>query len=135
MSPILSQNREWDRTYKREKYIYSVSILVNRSDYLDRTWQALYREIVSRFARFLRVIEETYHIIYENDKYLQYIGELLGKFRKDINDRGQCDITHLCSHYSFINANRPLYPQTKNLVVNKASVPITILNESEIDRV
>lgn len=101
---------------------------MNRSDYLDRTRQTLYRDIVSRFARFLRVIEETYHIIYENDKYLQYIGELLHKFRKDINERGQCDITHLCSHYSFINANRPMYHQPKCLIVNKASVLITMLN-------
>jgi hypothetical protein len=57
VNPLLSQNKEFDKTYKREKYIYSLSILVDKSDYLEKVKQPLYKQLVSKIAKFVKIIE------------------------------------------------------------------------------
>lgn len=55
--PLLSKNQEHDKTYKREKYIYSISVLVAKADYLDKMKQPLYKETVSKIAHFFKRLE------------------------------------------------------------------------------
>jgi hypothetical protein len=54
---LLSKNKNNELIYKREKFIYSVSILVKKSDYLDKVKQPLYKHIVAKVAHFLKIIE------------------------------------------------------------------------------
>lgn len=112
--PILSKVPEWDDKYKRAIYYYSISIIVSRKDYLDKSQQPLYKQVVAKLAKFLQVIEETHHIIYDNftiPAYADYLTSILQTFRNQINTTGQCNLSHLCSHYSFINAGRPAFKQ------------------------
>ncbi len=54
-------------------------------------------------------MEETHHIIhrcYENPNYTNYLYSILKYFRSEINLRGECNLNHLCTHYTFINANK-----------------------------
>jgi hypothetical protein len=77
VNPLLSQNKDYDKTYKREKYIYSLSILVDKSEYLNKVKQPIYKQLVSKIAKFVKIIEESNHIIYDHPKYKQYIYSLL----------------------------------------------------------
>ena len=48
--PLLSANREQDKTYTREKYIFSLTLVVRKEDYLSSNRQPLYREVVNKLA-------------------------------------------------------------------------------------
>jgi hypothetical protein len=113
--------------------MYSFCILVAKDEFLRKGQQTLYKETVSRLARFFRVMEDIHRIIYE-DKDPEYIRFILRHFRQQMNERGQCNLTYLCNHYSFINASEPPFHQQPPAVTN-ATVPLTILSQREIDTV
>ena len=114
--PLLSTNRDQDKTYTREKYIYSLSLVVHKEDYLSAGRPALYRQVVSKLAQFFRVIEERHHIIYNHPAYEGYIASVLEQFLGEINERGTCDLAYLCSHYTFINTAHPVHcPSSQRL--------------------
>jgi hypothetical protein len=133
--PQLARSREWGEkiTYDRANFIYSASILVGKADFLSKGQCALYKEAVVKLARFFRVMEEMNKVIYEG-KHPEYLRSILANFRQQMNDRGHCDLSHLCSHYAFINASSPPYHQEAP-ILTPATVPVTLLSQREVDRV
>lgn len=127
VKPLLSKNKNNEEIYKREKYIYSVSILVNKSDYLDQVKQPLYKHIVTKVAHFLKIIEETNHIIHYHHQFTSYIVNLLTHIFENINQKGTCDLTYLCNYYSFINVKHPPNIQNRCNIL-QSSVPVTVLS-------
>lgn len=134
MKPLLSKNKEWDKTYKREKYIYSISILVSKTAYLNKVTQPLYKEIVSKIAQFFKFIEETNHIIYFHEKYSEYISTKLTQIHSELNAKGSSELTFQCHYFTFLNANYPPFLQNKPKI-KQSSVPITLLSEPEIESI
>lgn len=67
--PSLSTNKPQDKIYHREKYIYSVSILVKKEDFVVMVAkQNLYKEIIRKLAYYFKFLEESYHYIYNHKK-------------------------------------------------------------------
>lgn len=55
--PSLSVNKPNDKRYHREKYIYSVSILVKKEDYTGLVAkQNLYKEIIRKLAYYFKFL-------------------------------------------------------------------------------
>ena len=64
--PLLSINCETDTTYTREKYIYSLALVVDKEEYLQSKKQPLYKQMVCKLAEFFRALEEKHHVIYHH---------------------------------------------------------------------
>lgn len=135
MCPQFARSREWGEkiTYERANFIYSTSILVAKEDFLRKGQCTLYKEAVLKLAQFFRVMEEMNKLIYEGESP-EYLRSILADFRQQMNERGRCDLTHLCSHYAFINASSPPHHQ-ETPQITPATVPVTILSQQEVESI
>ena len=53
--PLISINTNTDKTYQREKYIYSINIMIQKEVYFSNL--EIYKEIARKLAFFFRALE------------------------------------------------------------------------------
>lgn len=97
--PTLIRNRENDKvlleviqTYFREKYIYSVLMLVRKERFLND--RDTYLEMVRRVSFFFAVLEQEKHVLYNLNR--SCVRQLLKTMYVDFNYKKECFLESGC---------------------------------------
>ncbi|EWS73186.1 nitrogen permease regulator-like protein (macronuclear) [Tetrahymena thermophila SB210] len=105
--PILLRNKEKEKIYSREKYIFNICIMVRKEQYLSRKFW--YQEITRKLAFFFTSLEIETHFIYKNDKKI--ISEKIQNLYQSLNSEKECLLEYNEEQYVFIKYIDSIKPQ------------------------
>ncbi|KAL4446982.1 hypothetical protein ABPG74_014954 [Tetrahymena malaccensis] len=132
--PILLRNKEKEKIYSREKYIFNICIMVRKEQYLSRKFW--YQEITRKLAFFFTSLEIETHFIYKNDKKI--ISEKIQTLYQSLNSEKECLLEYNEEQYVFIKYIDSIKPQgveDNAIEIKDFLVPIPLFSSKALDGV